>query len=110
MLSGMKIVLEITILAALNLFLFGYVQRKMIVLAVSQRNQIIILKRSVKKPKLKERDRVFWMFLSRTWADWKEHLIIVKPETVIRWQLYPAGTDERRLVDGVQARKKGLGL
>jgi putative DNA methylase len=25
-------------------------------------------------------------------------------------QLYPAGTDERRLVDGVQARKKGLGL
>ncbi len=67
----MKIILEIAILVALNVFLFGYVQRKMAVLVVAQRNQIIVLKRSVKSPKIKERDRQLWMVLSRIWADWK---------------------------------------
>ena len=84
-LFSMNTLFEIVILATLNLFLFGYVHRKMAILVVAQRNQIIVLKRSVKKPKLKERDRLLWMFLSRIWADWKEHLVIVKPETVIKW-------------------------
>ena len=86
MLSGMKILLEITILAALNLFLFGYVQRKMAILVLAQRNQIIVLKRSVKKVKIKERDRFLWMFLSKIWTDWRPHLVIVRPETVIKWR------------------------
>ncbi len=81
----MKILLEIAILVALNVFLFGYVQRKMAFLVIAQRNQIIVLKRSVEKPKIKERDRQLWMFLSRIWADWKDHLVIVKPSTVIDW-------------------------
>ena len=86
MLFGMKILLGITILVALNLFLFGYVQRKMAILVLVQRNQIIVLKRSVKKPRLREQDRFLWMFLSKVWADWRSNLIIVKPETVIRWR------------------------
>ena len=105
MLSGMKILLEMTILAALNLFLFGYVQRKMAILVLAQRNQIIVLKRSVKKVKIKERDRFLWMFLSKFWDDWKSHLIIVKPETVIRWQ-------RRRFKDywrGISKPKKKVG-
>ncbi len=81
----MKILLEIAILVALNVFLFGYVQRKIAFLVIAQRNQIIVLKRSVEKPKIKERDRQLWMFLSRIWADWKDHLVIVKPSTVIDW-------------------------
>ncbi|MDP8255060.1 MAG: integrase core domain-containing protein [Candidatus Alcyoniella australis] len=86
MLFGMKILLEATILICLNLLLFGYVQRKMAILVLAQRNQIIVLKRSVKKSRLRERDRLLWTFLSKCWGDWKSHLIIVKPETVIRWQ------------------------
>jgi len=85
MLSGMKLLIEIAILAALNLFLFGIAQRKLAILVLAQRNQILVLKRSVKKPKLKERDRILWMFFSRIWSDWKEHLLIVKPETIIKW-------------------------
>jgi len=81
----MKTLLEMAILVGLNLFLFGYAQKKMLLLVVAQRNQIIVLKRSVKKPKIKERDRLLWMFLSKIWADWKEHLVIVKPDTVIQW-------------------------
>ena len=51
----MKFLLEIAIVVALNLLLFGYFHRKMLILVLAQRNQIVVLKRSVKKPKIKER-------------------------------------------------------
>jgi len=82
----MKFLLEITILVALNLLLFGYFHRKMLILILAQRNQIVVLKRSVKKPKIKERDRFLWMFLSKVWAEWKDHLAIVQPNTVLTWR------------------------
>jgi putative transposase len=34
---------------------------------------------------LSSADRIFWVWLSRLWADWSSVLAIVKPETVIRW-------------------------
>ena len=58
----------------------------MAILVVAQRNQIVVLKRSVKKSRIKKRDRLLWMFLSKAWTDWRLHLIMVKPETVLRWQ------------------------
>ena len=47
------------------------------------RQQLAVLKRSTKRPKLRPRDRVFWTWLMRFWPDWHSALIIVKPETVI---------------------------
>jgi len=49
------------------------------------RQQLAVLKVSMKRPKLRKRDRVFWVWLSRLWSDWCSCLMIVKPETVIRW-------------------------
>ena len=49
------------------------------------RHQLAVLKRSVKRPRLHRRDRLFWAWLSRVWSDWRSTIIIVKPETVIRW-------------------------
>src|SRR5215510_1738915 len=49
------------------------------------RQQILVLNRTVKRPKLRWRDRLFWVCLSRLWKDWREALIIVNPETVIKW-------------------------
>jgi hypothetical protein len=49
------------------------------------RQQIIVLQRSVKRPRLRKRDRVFWVWLSRIWADWRLCLMIVKPERVVCW-------------------------
>ena len=57
----------------------------MILVAVKHQ-QLVAYKRMNKRPKIKERDRLFWVFLSKFYADWKEHLVIVKPDTVIRWQ------------------------
>jgi hypothetical protein len=33
------------------------------------RQQIIVLQRSVKRPRPRKRDRIFWVWLSRIWAD-----------------------------------------
>jgi hypothetical protein len=49
------------------------------------RQQLAVLKRSSKRPKLAKMDRAFWVALSRLWTSWPHALILVKPETVIGW-------------------------
>ncbi|MFT5522044.1 MAG: putative transposase [Enterobacterales bacterium] len=36
-----------------------------------------------KRPVLKERDRLFWVFLSRIWLGWRNTIMIVQPDTVV---------------------------
>jgi putative transposase len=52
---------------------------------VALRQQLGVLRRSVKRPRLRRRDRVFWVWLSRLWRNWRSCLIVVKPATVVRW-------------------------
>jgi len=40
------------------------------------RHQIPVLQRSVKHPKLRKRDRIFWSWLSRIWKGWRSALVI----------------------------------
>ena len=49
------------------------------------RHQLEVLKRNTKTPRLKRRDRVLWVILSRCWPDWRGSLAIVQPKTVIAW-------------------------
>ncbi len=49
------------------------------------RHQLEVLKRNTKTPRLKHRDRVLWVILSRCWPDWRGSLAIVQPKTVIAW-------------------------
>jgi len=49
------------------------------------RQQLAIFKRRHPRPSLRPTDRIFWVWLSRIWAGWREALIIVKPETVFAW-------------------------
>ena len=49
------------------------------------RQQVAVLQRSVKRPRVHRRDRIFWVWLSRMWRGWRSSLIVVQPETVIRW-------------------------
>jgi len=49
------------------------------------RQQLAVLKRKTKRPKLRKTDRAFWVALSRLWPDWQDALILVKPKTVIGW-------------------------
>lgn len=52
---------------------------------LAMRRQLGVLQRPVRRPRLK-RDRIFWVWLSHLWAYWRSSLVIVKPETVIRWR------------------------
>jgi hypothetical protein len=50
------------------------------------RQQLLVLHRSSNRPRLRHRDRLFWITLAKLWGDWRSILVIVKPETVIKWQ------------------------
>ena len=50
------------------------------------RNQLCVYQRSVKRPKVQPADRILWSFMAKTWTGWKDALIFVKPDTVVRWQ------------------------
>jgi len=53
------------------------------------RQQLAVLERSVKRPALRQRDRIFWAWLAKLWNGWRATLLIVKPETVIKWHRHP---------------------
>jgi putative transposase len=50
------------------------------------RHQLAVYKRTVTRPKLRTTDRLFWVWLARVWAHWRQPLVIVTPATVLRWQ------------------------
>src|SRR5262249_55281834 len=49
------------------------------------RQQLAVLKRTTPRPKLRRRDRVFWVCLAKLWSGWRSALVIVSPATVVRW-------------------------
>jgi hypothetical protein len=49
------------------------------------RQQLIVLKRQIKYPKLTWRDRTLFVLLSSKLRTWKDALVIVQPDTVLRW-------------------------
>ena len=52
---------------------------------VALRLQVAVLQRSVGRPRLRLRDRLFWVALSQLWAGWRASLLIVQPATVVAW-------------------------
>ena len=69
-------------------FMASFFKSKAILQAenLALRHQLCVLGRSVKRPRIRPADRVLWSVLARIWSDWKNALVFVKPETVIRWQ------------------------
>jgi putative transposase len=49
------------------------------------RQQLAVYHRRHPQPQLRPRDRLFWVWLSLVWSQWRSALLIVKPETVLRW-------------------------
>jgi len=50
------------------------------------RQQLGVLKRRKGVPRLKWKDRWFWVVLSRIWAPWRQSLHLVNGDTVVGWQ------------------------
>ncbi len=49
------------------------------------RHQLIILQRQVEHPQLSNRDRLRLLLLARATPFWKQALLIVQPDTLLRW-------------------------
>jgi transposase InsO family protein len=49
------------------------------------RQQLANLRHTSGRPRIRMADRAFWLVLSRLWSRWSDVLVIVKPDTVVRW-------------------------
>jgi putative transposase len=50
------------------------------------RHQLAVLARpGRKRPPLRSRDKVVWILARRLCRDWRRHLVLVRPATVVRW-------------------------
>jgi putative transposase len=49
------------------------------------RQQLCALKRHVKRPTLRRRDQLFWIVSAKIWRGWRTALVVVRPDTVVRW-------------------------
>jgi len=50
------------------------------------RHQVQVLRRGVKRPALNNADRLLWVGFMKMWPEWRNCLVIVRPETVAGWQ------------------------
>jgi len=49
------------------------------------RQQLTVLKRRRPRPRFAPSGRLFWVGLRLLWQGWKQALVLVAPETVVRW-------------------------
>ena len=49
------------------------------------RQQLIVLKRRQIRPRLRDSDRRFWVLACQWFSGWRQSLLVVKPDTVVRW-------------------------
>jgi putative transposase len=50
------------------------------------RQQLAALTRPTRqRPRLHTRDKLLWIVVRWVWRDWRRHLVVVRPETVIGW-------------------------
>jgi hypothetical protein len=76
-----------TLLHLLRLFPFLCGGHRQVALEnLALRQQLAVYKRTASRPKLRTRDRLFWIWLSRVWTGWRDALVIVAPDTVLRWR------------------------
>src|SRR5262245_6945439 len=78
------------IIVLLNLFrLFPFLcggHRQLALENLALRHQVAVYKRTVGRPRLRTADRLFWVGLTKVWTGWRQSLVFVTPDTVVRWQ------------------------
>lgn len=75
-----------TLTALLGLLRSALADRQRLILEnAALRHQVAVLKRSVARPRIDDSDRIFWIALRRLHREWKDWLLFVRPETVLRW-------------------------
>src|SRR5437899_11480351 len=61
-------------------------RRDLVLENVLLRHQLAVLTRPTRKrPPIRRRDRLVWVLARRLCRDWRRHLVLVRPETVVGW-------------------------
>ena len=68
---------------ALALALRGH--RELVLENLALRQQLMAMKRATTRPRLQAHDRLFWIALRRIWRNWRTAVVLVRPDTVVRW-------------------------
>lgn len=55
------------------------------IVEMALRQQLAVYVHGHPRPRLSPLDRAFWVALARFWPHWRTTLVLVRPETVIRW-------------------------
>jgi transposase InsO family protein len=67
-------------------WLFKRGHQALVIENLALRQQLVIYKRKLKRPRLTRWDRWFWIALAGHWKSWRKSLFVVHPDTVVRWQ------------------------
>ena len=60
-------------------------QRQLVLENLALRQQVVMLRHSVKKPRPSMADKLFWILFSRHVDGWRKVLYSLHPDTVVRW-------------------------
>jgi hypothetical protein len=66
--------------------LLGSGHQAVVVESLALRLQLATFQRKRKRPVLTQLDRLFWTGLSQVWSGWRNALVFVQPDRVVRWQ------------------------
>jgi putative transposase len=81
----MRAVLTLAIVIVRSVLALFRSHQDQAIVELALRQQLAVFARRHPRPRLSALDRGFWIALSRLWPRWRSALIIVQPETVIRW-------------------------
>jgi hypothetical protein len=77
--------LELLVLVGRALTLACRGHQELVLENMALRQQLRAVKRTTKRPQLRTRDRLFWIALARISRNWRTALLLVQPDTVVRW-------------------------
>jgi hypothetical protein len=60
-------------------------RNEQVIVEMALRQQLATYSQKKVRPRITPLDRAFWIALFRFWSRWKRALVIVKPDTVVRW-------------------------
>ncbi len=90
-----------------------YSRKELLLENLALRQQLATLQRRRPKPRLSALDKMLWVMARRFWSGWKQALVLVTPETVVRWHragfhMYWAWLSRHRIVFGRKRISKEL--
>ena len=52
---------------------------------IALRHHLAVYERSVQRPNIDDSDRIFWLTVMRMLKDWRNALVFVQPDPLVRW-------------------------